>query len=141
MSNNSRKYWPVTLRIFLWCFTVAFNMYAKFHPCSTSFIGAQSIEVKKKRVFRNTLYHRNFIRFINFLNKDYIQNFRTIVQKILELLRKMSGQNEANVLYLLFENIFFFEKNHTKTALHTFIKKNVTKNDQKREVAGSSLYT
>ena len=45
---------------FFWSSTVAFYMYmyAKFHPCSFSFIGAQLIEVKKKRVFRNTLYLR-----------------------------------------------------------------------------------
>ena len=58
MSNNSRKYLQVTLRIFLWSFTVAFDVYAKFHTCSSSFIGAQLIEVKKKRVFTNTLYLR-----------------------------------------------------------------------------------
>ena len=48
----------MTLRIFLWFFTVAFYIYAEFYPCSSSFKGAQLIEVKKKRVFRNTLYLR-----------------------------------------------------------------------------------
>merc|ERR1712074_505842 len=88
----------LTLRIFLWFFTVVFYKYAEFHPRSSSFIGAQLIEVKKKRVFRNTLYLRNFICFIHFLNLDYIPNFRIIVQEILEFLRKMSGQNETNKL-------------------------------------------
>jgi len=75
-------------------------MYAEFHPCSSSFIGAQFIEVKKKRVFRNTLglHLLDFICFIHFLNKDCIPNFRIIVQEILELLRRMSGHNEANEL-------------------------------------------
>ena len=50
----------MTLIIFLWSFTVAFYMYPKFQPCSSSFIGAQSIEVKNKHVFRNTLYLKIF---------------------------------------------------------------------------------
>ena len=73
-------------------------MYAEFHPCSSSIIEAQLIEVKKKRVFGNTLYLQNFICFIHFLNSDYNPNFKIIVQEILELLMKMSGQNEANEL-------------------------------------------
>ena len=48
----------MTLRFFLWSFTMVFYVYAKFHPCSSLFKGAQLIEVKKKRVFRNTLYLR-----------------------------------------------------------------------------------
>ena len=35
-------------------------MYSEFHPCSSSFIGAQLIEVKKIHVFRNILNLKNF---------------------------------------------------------------------------------
>ena len=98
----------MTLRIFLWSFTVAFYMYAKFHPCSSSFIGAQLIEVKKKRVFWNTLYLRNFICFIHFLNSDHTPNFRIIVQEILELLRKMLNY-ELKLCIIVLPRLLNFE--------------------------------
>ena len=50
-SKNSRKYYSMTLRIFLWLFAVVFFMYANFFK----FIWAQFIQVEKKRNFRNDI--------------------------------------------------------------------------------------
>ena len=57
-------------------FTAVFYMYSKFHPCSSSFIGAQLIEVKKKHVFRNTLY----LEFFHYV----FQKARHLEQKFLK---------------------------------------------------------
>ena len=51
-SNNSRKWWPMTFRIFLWSLVRVVNMCTEFHQSSFSFTEGQFIEVKKKRTLR-----------------------------------------------------------------------------------------
>ena len=89
-------------------FTAVFYMYSKFHPCSSSFIGAQLIEVKKKHVFRNTLY-LEFFHYVFQKARHLEQKFfkRILRHFILGRLKTISNSFLSNA-FLSFKILWIF---------------------------------